>query len=335
MIEMKLVKNKELVIAKWLELLEMSEFSNPFQTPDCYDLYNSVEDYYADVFAVEANGEYKSLVVVTVQKEKGIKGFFSVRGIVYGGLLLRSSEKEFLKFLLKRVKVYYKSKLIYLEIRNSNNYSSMLNSFEDNGWKYKPHLNVLLDIQNKEIDTVLSGMKYNRRREIKLSLKEGVITRTAKNVEEVGLLYKILNEMYIERVKLPLSPLAFFINLYKSNIGKVFVVLHEDKIIGGSFCIFYNNMTINTLYYTGLRGYHKKIFSTHMAILGIIEFALANNLKMVDFMGAGKPDIEYGVRDYKLQFGGDLVEYGRFKMIFKPLLYKLGILALQILAKIK
>lgn len=332
---MKLVKNKELIKDKWLELLALSEFSNPFQTPECYDLFNSVDGYYAEVFAVEAEGEYKSLVVITVQKEKGIKGYFSVRGIVYGGPLLRSSEKEFLEFLLKNVKAYYKSKLIYLEIRNSNDYSTLLNSFEDNGWKYEPHLNVLLNVQNKEIDTILAGMKYNRRREIKLSLKEGVITRTAKNVEEVGKLYNILNDMYIERVKLPLSPLDFFLNLYKSNIGKVFVVLHNDKIIGGSFCIFYEKMTINTLYYTGLRGYHKKIFSTHMAILGIIEFALENNLKTVDFMGAGKPNINYGVRDYKLQFGGDLVEYGRFNNIFKPLLYNLGIMGIKILSKLK
>ena len=91
---MKLIKNKELVNAKWLKLLTQSEFSNPFQTPEFYELYNSLDDYSADVFAVEDEGEYKSLVVVTVQMEKGLKGFFSVRGIVYGGPLLTKNENQ-------------------------------------------------------------------------------------------------------------------------------------------------------------------------------------------------------------------------------------------------
>jgi len=335
MIEIKLIKNKELVRTKWLELLKQSEFSSPFQTPEFYDLFNSVVDYSAEVFAIEEKDEYKSLVVVTVQKEKGIKGFFSLRGIVYGGPIIRSSENKYLELLLKGVKTHYKRKLIYLEIRNNFDYNPFLQIFENLGWNYNPHLNVQLDLRNKDFDSILLGMKYNRRREIKLSLKEGVIARPAKNEQEVKSLYKILNEMYLERVKLPLSPLSFFINLYKSDIGKVFVVLHNDKIIGGSFCIFYKNMTINTLYYTGLRGYHKKIFPTHIAISGVIEFAIEHNLKLVDFMGAGKPNINYGVRDYKLQFGGDLVEYGRFNIIFKPLLYKLGVLGLKLLSKIK
>ena len=332
---MRLVKNNDLDTNKWMNLLKNSEFSTPFQTPEFYGLFNSTEGYSAEVFAIEEKDEYKSLVVVTVQKEKGIKGFFSLRGIVYGGPLIGSSENKYLELLLKGVKTHYKRKLIYLEIRNSFDYKPFLQNFNDLGWNYDPHLNVQLDLKHKDFDSILLGMKYNRRREIKLSFKEGVITRSAKNEEEVASLYKILNEMYLERVKLPLSPLSFFQNLYNSDIGKVFVVLHNDKIIGGSFCVFYNNMTINTLYYTGLRGYHKKIFPTHIAIMGIIEFAIEHNLKLVDFMGAGKPNINYGVRDYKLQFGGDLVEYGRFKMIFKPLLYKLGIFGLRILAKIK
>lgn len=69
--------------------------------------------------------------------------------------------------------------------------------------------------------------------------------------------------------------------------------------------------------------------------MGVIDFAIEHELKMVDFMGAGKPDSEYGVRDFKLQFGGDLVEHGRFKYICKPMLYKMGVLGLKILAKIK
>jgi lipid II:glycine glycyltransferase (peptidoglycan interpeptide bridge formation enzyme) len=332
---MKLVRNLDIDKEKWYDLLEKSQYSSTFQSLEFYNLYNSTDNLSSDAFAVEEDGEYKSLIVVTIQKEKGLKGFFSKRGVVYGGPLFIGSQNVFLEFLLENVRQHYKRKLIYLEVRNNFDFSSSLEVFEKAGWKYEQHLNVQLNVENTNVEDILSAMKYNRRREVRLSYKEGAVTRPAKDEKEVSLLYDILKDMYLKRVKLPINPISFFLNLYNSSIGKVFVVIHNDKIIGGSFCLYYKNMAINTLYYTGLRGYHKKIFPTHIAIMGIIEFAIENNLKMVDFMGAGKPNVKYGVRDYKLQFGGDLVEHGRFNIIFKPRLYKLGILGLQVLAKIK
>jgi len=41
------------------------------------------------------------------------------------------------------------------------------------------------------------------------------------------------------------------------------------------------------------------------------------------------------VREFKSKFGGELVEYGRYKKINKPLMYKIGLLGLKILQKIK
>ena len=92
-------------------------------------------------------------------------------------------------------------------------------------------------------------------------------------------------------------------------------------------------MTINTLYYTGLRNYHKKIYPTHLAVLGALEFGIENKLKMLDLMGAGKPNVAYGVRDYKLKFGGDLVENGRLTYILNPLLFKIGTFGLSVMKK--
>jgi lipid II:glycine glycyltransferase (peptidoglycan interpeptide bridge formation enzyme) len=41
-------------------------------------------------------------------------------------------------------------------------------------------------------------------------------------------------------------------------------------------------------------------------------------------MGAGKPGDGYGVREFKSEFGGELVEHGRFLYVCKPQLYVLG-----------
>lgn len=330
---MKLVSDKDICEDKWRKLLMESRFSSPFQTIESHRLFSKTDGFSANVFAIEKNDEYLSLVVVTIQQEAGVKAFFSKRGIIYGGPLVKN-EGESLKMLLNGVKDYYRKKLIFIEIRNNFDTISFSEEFTASGFVYEPHLNVQLDVQDKNLDDILSKMKYNRRREVRISWKEGAICRFAENENEIVELYEMLKAMYAERVKKPVGPLSYFMNLYKSEIGKVFVVYHEGNLIGGSFCTF-DNQAIYTLYYTGLRFYNKKIFPTHLAIMKIIEFAIENNMKIVDFMGAGKPGEEYGVRDFKLQFGGDLVEHGRYKLINNPTLYNLGVFGLKMLSKIK
>jgi lipid II:glycine glycyltransferase (peptidoglycan interpeptide bridge formation enzyme) len=72
-----------------------------------------------------------------------------------------------------------------------------------------------------------------------------------------------------------------------------------------------------------------------MATWAAIEYSHQNNIPVFDFMGAGSPKIEYGVREFKSRFGGNMVEYGRFILIFNPLLYHTAKLGLKLIKKIK
>ena len=66
-----------------------------------------------------------------------------------------------------------------------------------------------------------------------------------------------------------------------------------------------------------------------------ICYAANHGFPRFDFMGAGKPDDGgYGVRDFKLKFGGELVEHGRFVHVCHPLLFGLGKCAVKILKKL-
>jgi len=55
-----------------------------------------------------------------------------------------------------------------------------------------------------------------------------------------------------------------------------------------------------------------------------LEFGSQNRFRIFDFGGGGKPDEEYGVRDFKAKFGGTLVNYGRHMKIHSPLRLKLS-----------
>lgn len=331
------IKTHNIALERWKSFLKSSTLVTPFQTPEYLDFFNSVPGLSAEVFAIEESKELLALCVVTFQKEKGIKGYFSRRAIIYGGPLIAKGEdgKRALGTLLSELNKELKRKVIYVETRNFNNYSEYKEIFLKNGWNYEPYLNFQISLYGKALEDLLSAMKYNRRREIQLSLKEGTYAKEAENMNEVIALYNILFALYEDRVKLPMPDLEFFIKLFNSSIGKVFIIKHKENIIGGSFCFYYPGHSIYTMYYCGLRDYHSKIFATHLAVLETIKFGLRNNLQKVDLMGAGKPNEEYGVRKYKSEFGGEQVEHGRFIKIYNPFLFKIGKMGMKVIKKIK
>ncbi len=322
-------------ISKWAELSRLSEYSSPFQTHDFYQFINKIHGYKAEVFAVENGGNLLALMLVIIQKEKGIKGYFSRRGIIYGGPLLHYNDVSIVNFLIQNLTKILRKKVIYLETRNFFNYGTFKSTFVTLGWNYLPYLNFQINMQDKGIEEVLAKMKYNRRREIKLSIANGASFGLAQTIQEVEEIYIILKKLYEERVKLPIPDFEFFKAFLYSESTKVFVVRFNNKIIAGSFCLLFPGKNIYTMYYCGLREINKKIYPTSLAVYAVIEYAVTLNIPIVDFMGAGQPEEKYGVRDYKSQFGGILVEHGRFLKILKPRLYQFGKLGLKLMSKLK
>lgn len=330
-----ILRDSEIPVNSWDKLTQSSNFSSPFQSRQFFDIVNGVSTYNANVIAVEDGGNLQTLALIAFQKEPGITGFFSRRGIIYGGPLLSLENQEANTLLIRGISKYFSKKAIYFETRNAFDYNSYQDIFRLNGWDYSSNLNVKLNIHNKEINDILSGMKYNRKREIRISLDAGTNYRFCETKDELLEIYKILKKLYQENVKLPLPPFEFFSGIMDSSIGKIFIVEHNSNIIGGSVCLFLPGKDIYTMYYCGDRNYSKKIFPTHLSILAAIEFGITRKVQSLDFMGAGKIDKEYGVRQYKLEFGGELVEHGRLLKISQPVLFHIGNIGLKFYKKFR
>jgi len=309
----------------WMDFYKSNPIATPFQSPTFYDTINSLKGYSASVIAVKKDGIIKALAVVTIQQERGIKSYFSRRAIIYGGILFDNNELDAVILLQDHLIKSLKRKVIFIEIRNLYEISNIVSLFSSNNWEYTPYLNVELTIVDKTIDSLLGGMKYNRRREIRMSLERGAKYKLCTTIKDLRSLYDILDDLYKNRVKLPLPSFDYFKALFVNDFAKIFIVEHDNKIIGGSICPFSKeNNTIYTFYYCGLRTYHKEIFPSHLSVLAVIDYAVNNQFEKVDFMGAGIKDKPYSIRDYKLGFGGKLYETGRFLYIVNPFLYNLG-----------
>lgn len=310
--------------SKWQQLLDKSTFASPFQSPTFYKVNKSSVETDSHVFAVQQHDVYVALVVVLIQKEKGIVAFFSRRGIIFGGPLFHACSDAIFKKFLDLVSTYFKRKVIYLETRNFFDYSTYRNLFEGNGWNYESYVNVQLNLAGKTSAELVSTFTYNRRNEIKKSIALGTTYGICSTEKEVVEIYSILQELYKKKVKLPLPSLEHFLALFRAGIMKAFFVMHDGLMIGGAYCMVLPGKGIYTYYYCGLTSYRKNIYPTHLAILASLEYALEKGIMHLDFMGAGKSGEEYGVRKYKLQFGGDLIEHGRYLKILNLPLYIIG-----------
>ena len=124
--------------------------------------------------------------------------------------------------------------------------------------------------------------------------------------------YAILLDLYRRKVRTPLFPLSFFLEFFRQKRGIYLLVKSEGKVIGGFMCPIKNQQCIYEWFVCGMDTQYKAFSPSVMATWAAMEYAHTHQLPRFDIMGAGEPGVPYGVRDFKAEFGGKLVEYGRF-----------------------
>ena len=207
---------------------------------------------------------------------------------------------------------------IYIETRNFHDYSKWKSVFETNGFAYQPHYDIHVHCNAQH------QMSEQRIRQVKKALKNGATICEAQSEQEIRDWYRILSQLYRTKVRTPLFSEEFFLQFYRNGVGKYLFVKHEGKVIGGMMCPVLNGKAIYEWYVCGQDEEYRELSPSVVATHAAIEDAKENGLPLFDFMGAGVPDVPYGVREFKREFGGEIVEYGRFLCVRKPLLYAIG-----------
>lgn len=304
---------------QWQELVQSSPVTTWFQTDEAYRFYQSVGDMQAFVYGVSEEDNLVGIVVGYTTKEKcKFKQHFTARSIIVGGPLLADNiSNEALATLLKVIR-RLGDKAIYVETRNFHDYSKWKFIFEANGFTYQPHYDIHVHCNAQH------QMSERRQRELKRAIKNGAEIIEAQSEQQIRDWYQILHRLYREKVRTPLFSEDFFLQFYRNGVGKYLLVKHEGKVIGGMMCPVLDSKAIYEWYVCGLDEEYKDLSPSVVATHAAIEYAKSNGLSLFDFMGAGEPEIPYGVRDFKMEFGGELREYGRFLCIRKPLLYWIG-----------
>ncbi len=309
--------------------LEAHPHNTIFQSPDYYNFYHQLKYFKPIYFLCSDHSQTLVAVMLAVIIREGFGpiSFMTSRCVIYGGPLVKDDNPEIISILLESLNNNVGSRALFTQFRNFRVWSEEAKKiFQNSHYVLRDRLNLILDLTN--LENLKAGFNAGRRRQLKKALAAGAYVTLAENLEDVSQLYSILKKLYKTKVHKPLPAFSYFEQFFnmmmKNNKGIILLVKAENKIIGGIVSPITPENTISELYVCGLDNQYPQFHPSIVATWAAMEYGHKKNLKKFDFMGLGKPDTPYGVREFKLRFGGNEVNYGRFARRNNKLLYAIA-----------
>ncbi len=324
---------------KWIRFVLDHPHGNIFQTPYIYRIFQETANFRPIViFMFDEAESLLGLVVAVLQYYyKGVGRSFSTRSIIYGGPLVKSNDNELLIHLLNEYDDLVRKDAVYAEIRNQWDTADLKNSFGKLNYAYSDHLDIKIDLLKTETE-LWAEMAGVRRKQIGRARKRGTTFSEIEvnNADQLKKAYSLVRDTY-QKINLPVpSPNLFnaaISHMNELNYLKIFSACFENEIIAVRYILCFKN----TLYdwYTGSDKNQLDKYPNDLLPWEIFRWGKQNGFQEFDFGGAGKPGTPYSVRDYKLKFGGKLINLGRYQKMHKPIIMKISMLGFKMLRKIK
>ncbi len=234
------------------------------------------------------------------------------RLIIWGApIVYRDNHEVFEKLLSEFDRC--KPTTIYIQVRNLVDTSKYDELFKRAGFQYVEQLEIEVNLGPSEED-LWKNVYTKRRNQIRRAVKEGCRVELQNTPAALEGCYDILKEVY-QRAKLPLHPLSHFEALLRfsdAHAGlRIFKVIWQEQLIACMLCLVYKDHIFD--YYAGAYSRHFKKYPNDLLPWEVFKWAKENGFTRFYFGGAGTRDVPFGVREYKKQFGGELVSYGRYE----------------------
>jgi serine/alanine adding enzyme len=314
----------------WNEFVKNHPHGNLFQTYYFFELHLGIKNYSPFAYGIIKDRKIIGLVVGVIQFNFffPLKNF-TKRAIIVGGPLIQNNDEKILDFLLCEVSKKIKNEVIYTQFRNLWDYHNSSAVFNKHSFSYQPHLNIINDLTQNE-ENIRQKINKNKRGNFNKSRNKGTQFIEIQELEDYNNAVELIIHAY-KRIGLPCPNKEYFFKAFSLlnplGILKTFIAVYEKEIVGVRIELCYNEKVYD--WYAGSNDKHNNKYPNDFLLYNIIFWSKLNNYSKFDFGGAGTPEIPYRVRDHKMKFGGDLVEYGRFECIHSKKLFKVGNLGLR------
>lgn len=317
----------ELSVDAWRKFVEKHPAGNVFQTPEIADVFRRAKLHKPMLFAaIDGNEEIMSLILlVRVKTASGLPSRVASRCIAYGGILHPTDGEydaapkllEFLDFTAKRAS-------LFTEIRNITDMADFKEGITKCGYIYFDYLNYLVRL-DRDPDKIFQGFSRTRRQNIRNLEKKGILVEEVRERKDIGKVYDILKSTYA-RIRVPLADISLFQAafdiMYPLGMAKFYLAKVGKEETATAVALLYKKCIY--LWYLGTKGEFLKINPASLIVWHLVKWGSQNGYEILDFLGAGKPEEPYGVREFKKRFGGDEVSYGRYQKLYSPLLLKIS-----------
>lgn len=328
----------ELPRDKWTEFVYNHPHGNIFQTPEMFEVYKNTKNYEPFFIAVENNEkEILAILLTLIQKEySSFLGKFTSRSIIFGSPLLKKYDLEVLNLLLYEYNNLIRKKVIYSQFRNFWEQKWEKPIFEKYGFIYDQHLNIIIDLTVGK-DKLWKNLSNSRQKGIRKAIKNNFDFEISDSKDLISYFYKLLENTYMN-AKLPYPKIDFFYSLHKELTPdklKFFTLSKDNEKLIILIALIFKNRVYGFFMGTTRDNEHLKMRPVDLLFWEVLNWAYESGFTKFDWLGAGRPDQEYGVRKFKLQYGGEVVEWGRYEKIHKPFMMNMGKTGLKIWQKFK
>lgn len=273
------------------------------------------------------DGKILALLQALIVKERSdLLGKFSSRSVIHGGPLFLGTVdgKEASIFLLKEYDRLVRNRVLYSQIRNlwDNQYNTDL--FQHLNYQYEEHLNFIIDLDPKE-ENLWQQIKKSRKYGINTAKKCGLLIEEITDISMIPIIYEIIQETY-KIAQIPLADISLFESAFTmltpQKMIKIFVAKMNENYIGTIILLLYRGVAYN--WYSAAYKQFLNMYPNDLLYWHAILWCKENGYHLFDMGGAGKPNVPYGPREFKKQFGGQVTNYGRYHKVYSSVTLKLA-----------
>lgn len=303
---------------EWCTFVSKHPKGNFFYTLEFYLSLKTTNDYDAVLAACidPASGQMLGILIATIQRENsGFFRIFTSRCIIYGEPLAINDDVDIQIRLIEYLEKVKKPGAILTQFRFFEPINPELYKyFNKKNYIYEPYLNIINDTA-VGIDKIWDGIERRRKQNIRKAMKCGLSFEQADYDKNIEIFYPLLCETY-ETIKGLFPPKDYFLSLKQhagSNVFKVFELKMNNEVVVSFTAI----LSKGTLYanYIGNKK-NKEILNLRPVdyfYWELLKWCNENQVAHFNWLGAGNREKDYGVRDFKLKYGGIVFEPGRMK----------------------
>lgn len=325
--------------SSWRTFVDDHPLGNIFHTPEMYQVLAGTKGYKPTLWATIANdGQVLALFTpVNITLFGGPLRHVTTRAVAYGSVLAPPGPEgdEALCTLLQAYNRNVDQSVMFTELRNLSNLDAMQSTLAQCGFEYEEHINYLIDLEAPE-DDILRNIKKRTRSYIRRADRsEELAVRPASTPDELAASYELLCKTY-ENAQVPLADYSLFQAIYDVlvplGLARFTLVYRNETPIATSIDLLYKDVIY--YWYGGMDREYSSHHPNEYLRWQILRWGKKNGYGLFDFGGAGHPDEEYSVRDFKAKFGGELVSHGRNTFVHRPHLLRLSALAYDVYRRV-